>query len=1090
MPESKRYYNDPAYPTTVSRDVPPGEYAWDTIVYQSGRPVLDAELNLTQGAAEYAKLLLASKTLPSGFLRGQSNLDSFQEFTFLSAIPGNENVFGLAKQMAFVAGIPVVVEYTETTNPNENYIILPPPPPSSGIAPDVKRTDFVFLEVWRTLVAPSPRSQGSISITDPQSISDGDTVTIDATAIGGPSVTFTARNAPALDTEFQIGAGASNTASALTARINDPVNGLYPSYVAANSGGSSVVTATAVDGGLDGNNILLSRVEATPGSIVLSGANFTGGADRPNKPSQSTVYRHGNVLSLPGVALPDELVDPVILSESAQRVQVQYRIRVVSDVNPKTQPDGFSNASVLAQATQGAPVAGYPFVPADNSSSSGNSDAAVYGLVDNGLWIAGDGSESSAFDLGTVDGFVYAVPIAFVFRRNDASLTGGFSPANNANGGIPVDHAGFNNANLNPAGPYAIAAGASDRPDGLFADIVVETDVLDLRRHVTPPGYDFGSELRYQLQSLLDKKTATWQVDGSDWTTIGNGSGDQSTFPLLCDEIGRETANGGVPPASGDTQRGNTIRNYDHIARRFASQSVVERVVFEVLPDAPSYPAGIIVTKVGGTSTWCEGDEITIDFNALNPTTLQDWTTPAVGGATVSSFWPVGTKVTDVVSVYHDDGHDVTPIDQRVQLATVVGVGTEEVTLRLDANPSIVNDGGTEPDHPVVDDPLNDDGSTRRIFLELEITYPTGFGLTQTPDLEVAPSPASGYPGYDAGAIIENAPAQRPPEMDAAWVPNPKFRPGFREVVLEQKSAPGATLVTDFLVTRNATTVYTPRRFFEDGLEANGAGPAAGTTFGSSERRIELAAAVAEQSLVQVDYYPQDPIPNAGGSGYQTAVYYRTQAPQTAGTQAGALPVALLPTELTVEPVAVSTEVWTGQSGKGSTSLGYPYESPLDQIAIATGDPPDSLPKEWYFSALADVSIADFSAEVGLLSLHSFVQVDGTNPIRLGDTGLARGPRKDPEFRAYYDIANPTGYKPTAMAQPLSGAARHKNFQSMLVRVTQDTRLFRKGELLLLVLSRFAELDANNTIQFSDNPAIRTAAAIYRTRNLLLSTGN
>jgi hypothetical protein len=76
------------------------------------------------------------------------------------------------------------------------------------------------------------------------------------------------------------------------------------------------------------------------------------------------------------------------------------------------------------------------------------------------------------------------------------------------------------------------------------------------------------------------------------------------------------------------------------------------------------------------------------------------------------------------------------------------------------------------------------------------------------------------------------------------------------------------------------------------------------------------------------------------------------------------------------------------------------------------------------------------------------------------------------------------------MAQPLFGPTRHKVFQPMIVRTTQDTLLFRKGELLLMILSRFAELDPDNKITFSDLPAIRTAAALYRTRNLLLTVGD
>jgi len=1091
MPAFKRYYTDPAFPTSVSRDIPPGEYSWDSVVYASGRPVLDAELNLTAGATEYTNLLLSSATLPSGFLRAQGSSPAFDDFTFPSPGVGAENLFFLEKRIAFVAGMPIVVEYTNTVGPGTNEIELPVPSASSGVAPDVKRTDFVFLEVWRTLVAPSPRAMASVTIESPQLITAGDTVTINAVPVGGPTVTFTANGGGI--TGFAIGATSADTAGNLVTAINNPANGLYPTYVAGNTSGSDTIVLSATFGGLTGNLIGLTRVEAVIASIVLSGATFLGGDDRANKPSQNTVYRHGNVNSPLAVALPDELVDPVLNSETAQRVQIQYRIRVYSGINPKTQPDGFSNVSVLAQGATAAPVATYPFVPADGVSIVGTSDASLYGLVDNGLFVAGDGTEASAIALGTVDGFVYAIPIGFVFRRNDATLTGGFSPTSNANGGLPYAHAAlFPNANLNASGPYLIAATKSDRPDGLFADIISTTDLLDLRRSVTPPGYDFTAELKYQIQSLMDKKTATWQVDGSDYTTIGNGSGDQSAFPIMCDEIGRSAALGGAAPASGTTLRGEMVRNFDHIARRFGAQSVVERVVFEVLPTG-AYPVGITVTKAGGSVlSWCEGDEITITFNGLaglNPTTLSTWLTPGVAVANVAAFWPTGTKVTDVLSVYHDDGHDVTPIDQNVQLATIVGIGTEIVTLTLDANPDVVNDGGLGADHPAVDDPTADNGSTRRLFIELEITYPTGAGLTQTPDLEVTPSSASGYNGYNAGPIIENAPVQRPPEMLTAWVPSPEFRAGYREVKLEQKTAPAAATVTDTVVSRTGTTVYPPRRFFRDSMTIDGVAAGAASTFGSSEREAVIPVPVANQTSVVVVYYPQDAIPNAGAIGYQTAVYYRTNSPQTAGTQTGGVPVGLLPTELTVEPVVVSSEVWTGQAGKGSTDLGFPYDSPLDQIAIATGRPAAAVPKEWYFSALADVSISDFSAATGLLSLHAFVQVDGTNSIQLGSSA-GRGPIQDPEFRAYYDMANPAGYKPTAMAQPLYGPTRHKVFQPMLVRTTTDTLLFRRGELLLMVISRFGELDSDNKIAFTDLPEIRTAAALYRTRNLLLTVGD
>lgn len=1082
MPNYRRYFTG----TSVSRDLDPGERSWDAVVFQSGRPVLDAELNLPQSADDYNRSVLASKGLPSGFVRPQAT--TIDEFGFFPADPSVANVFAMLAQTAIVAGMPVTVDLTGDTTGGFNLITLPAPTTHSSPA-DIRRTDFVFLEVWRALVSPSPRASGTITINNPLTIVNGDTITIDATPVGGPVVVFTARTVPAAPNEFLIGVSAAATASALVTAINDPANGLYPSYVQARNNGTNIVTVTTTFGGTTGNTITLAT--GAPAHVTLSGGTLTGGANTGNKPTQNSLYHHGNVLSLSGSNITEDLIDPALNVETARRIQVQYRIRVYSSqasgVNPKTQPDGFSNSNLLAQGPNGSPVALYPFVPADKSTIASNSSAVAYGFEDPGLWIAGRGDSGSASALGTVDGYVYAIPIAMVFRRSDATGTGGFDPFNNAQGALPIAHANnFPNTNL-PGGPYLIPTAKSDRPDGLFADIIVSSDVLDLRRHISLSGFDPESELKAQVQSLMDGTINTWMGDASDLGMIGNGTGGLSPTPLLCNEVGRENSNGGVAPSSGDTTVGTTIRNFDHVARRFASQSVVEHIVFEVPVSGP-YPSGISVTKDGATLKWHEDDEITIDFGDLNPTTLQTWLTPAVPGVGVTAFWPTGTMVTDVLVSYHDDGHDATPVSQAVIFKRVEGIGTPQIKVVLDANLQVVNGGGTVGDGPMVDVGVSDLGSDRRIFLELEVTYPTGYGLSKTPTgTQPAPTSGSNYPGYDnGGALVENDRTQRPPEMRSVWVPKPKFRNGFREVTLEQVSAPAGTFLTDNLVTRNGSTVYAPRRVWSvTGLTANGG--AAIAAYGSSTRQVTLTGApVANQTAVTVTYYSQDPIPNAGVDGYQVGVYYNAQAPQTAGTQSGSVPLTLLPTEVPVVPLSVSSVIVTGQVGKGSPQLPYPYVNPLDQIATATDPPIGSDPKEWYFSATAEIAVSDFSTSTGLLTLHNFVPVDGSNKITLGSTTAGRGTEIDSEGRVYYDYVNHDGYKPASMSQPLVGMTRHKNFTSLLVRSLVDTRLFRKGDVLLVVFSRFADLDRENSIRFTDLPSIRTAAAIYRCKNLPL----
>ena len=123
----------------------------------------------------------------------------------------------MRKMTANVAGFPIVVEYTGTDSPGLNDVALDAPPVLGGAPPDVKRTDFVFLEVWRTLVASSPTAEGTIDIADTgggaTTISDGDTITVGA-------VTFTARVAPGAVPEFAIGPTAASTALALQGAIN------------------------------------------------------------------------------------------------------------------------------------------------------------------------------------------------------------------------------------------------------------------------------------------------------------------------------------------------------------------------------------------------------------------------------------------------------------------------------------------------------------------------------------------------------------------------------------------------------------------------------------------------------------------------------------------------------------------------------------------------------------------------------------------------------------------------------------------------------------------------------------------------------
>ena len=270
-----------------------------------------------------------------------------------------------------------------------------------------------------------------------------------------------------------------------------------------------------------------------------------------NKPAAAAIYRFGNVEG--GYSfITDDLQDPEIGFETSQRVQLQYRIRIVSGlVGLASYPDGFDPSVVKGQGAATNPTS-YIF---ENMRKE---------LGDCGLWRSGDGTQNA---LGTVDGYVYAIPIAAVFRRNSVAWD-----VSNLNGGISrnptaVDRTGYRTfatvptliagitatatsltltsvANLplplTPASPLLIQIGdeimtytaitgttmsglaraqngsiaeahvagsvvklLAIRPDGLYTDQVTQDDILDLRHVVNPGGFDYQALLKGAFDRLL-----------------------------------------------------------------------------------------------------------------------------------------------------------------------------------------------------------------------------------------------------------------------------------------------------------------------------------------------------------------------------------------------------------------------------------------------------------------------------------------------------------------------------------------------------------------------------------------------------------
>ena len=167
-------------------------------------------------------------------------------------------------------------------------------------------------------------------------------------------------------------------------------------------------------------------------------------------------------------------------------VQVQYRIRVVPDIDYETYHDWMTDTTVEARGPNSAPVATYNFQNALNDFHDGS------------LWFAGSGNVASKTDLGTYDGYIYAMPLCVWSRFNTTAWS------------------------------YTNQNGGTDRPDGLIHNIPDDRHVIDLRPVVFSERYDMSAASENTLDRIIrgDHRSIMAQpsVDANDdgtFTDIG-----------------------------------------------------------------------------------------------------------------------------------------------------------------------------------------------------------------------------------------------------------------------------------------------------------------------------------------------------------------------------------------------------------------------------------------------------------------------------------------------------------------------------------------------------------------------------------------
>jgi hypothetical protein len=516
------------------------------------------------------------------------------------------------------------------------------------------------------------------------------------------------------------------------------------------------------------------------------------------KSPQFRIYKNGNVklydLADPTLDLnenfSDDLIDSAVGTETTKRVQLQYRLRVIPNVDLMTYPQGLDDPTVdvrsvpvSATSPDGAII---PTMSWANLSSEGEP----------GLWRAGDGNPMNA--LGTVDGFIYATPLCAIFRRNRTV----FDKNTNHNGG-------------------ELTPGPSTRPDGLYADVAVPSDIADLRYVINPNGWDYTEVLEKNVNMLLDNTVC------AEWMTTAIGGGTWGHTVLFANEIGLSTANGGDGVVTGDTPGAEFVGEFDSVRREFSDRPVFEIATIRIPCPGASWTAGTVVI--------------------VSPSALEIYPYAPINWAAFAPSECTWADVTRARYEGHDGAHHCLPAD----ITTITNLGTRpqgaiSVTIGT-VNPIITNED---------------------LMLDILIAYPSGRGLTKTPVAD-----------FGANSLVINNPAQLPATAPVRY-DSMIFALDYphREASLRYRTGIYTVVLSADQETNPSPTVVLPERAINIiAVAINGVTPAV-WTLSPGGRTLTINPMAVSGDYVYVTFQAVRPLPQ---NGEQVTIWYDMRAPQT-----------------------------------------------------------------------------------------------------------------------------------------------------------------------------------------------------------------
>lgn len=716
------------------------------------------------------------------------------------------------------------------------------------------------------------------------------------------------------------------------------------------------------------------------------------------KSATGRIWQQGNVKTDPAndavLNFSDDIEDINVGAETTKRVQIQYRLRVVNNIDLFAYPYGIDDPSVFAYS-----------VPPNSATPDGAATAFTYvnqsANGDPGLWIAGDGNPTNL--LGTVDGYMYAIPLMAVFRRN----TTAFDRRLNQNGGVVIP-------------------GPSDRPDGLLSDAIVARDVVDLRLGVAPSGWSLPEVLEKNFNFLLDNNIF------SEWTdTAPFGGGYSGATIFAADEIGLSNAHGGDGITTGTTGVGQFVGEFDAVRRRFSDRAIYEVVTVEI--PAPG----------GG---WVAGSTVNIDPTALGvyPYAPFNW----------ASFAPATVVMHDIVDAWWIGGSGGKTANAVPFILSVANLGAIPV-VTIAVTVGGIGFGALG----LTSEPL---------YVDLLVAYPPDVGLSKTPTAS-----------YGANSFYLNNPAQLPVAAPVSFgaFANQTIDDTHREVQLEYQTVNVTVTQAADTQTVNDSTFRLPERAQTVVSVLKNAVPIVGGVVLDTTGRIGTFTNAADFTnpgdTLAITYTGLRPLPQ---NGEQMTIYYEARAPQASRS-------ALLGTSLQVVPKIISNAIFTITTGAGSQDEGYPFPQAYVQTGGVYPTSTGTYTGEAELSARADIAVTEFNASTGFLRLPVFVPMVA-NPDGLTFTRSVAD--TDVEGRSFFKTV-PAGYIPNAYAQDLSDPKRHKDILPMLCELAADSPLGFRGQLVLVLLIRYALFDETDGVFFNpDLTQNTTTAAVFRLKGNLL----